>query len=85
MTRARLYDQPATYQITVYGRLDPDWSIWFDSLTIETATNDVTLITGTIVDQAGLHGLLARIRDLGLPLLRVERQDIPDPALRTTA
>jgi hypothetical protein len=60
------------YQIRVRGRLDPKWSLWFDGLTIEHLAGD-TLLSGPVSDQAALHGMLAKIRDLGLTILLVER------------
>jgi hypothetical protein len=80
MTDQRLrLDQPVTYQIRVQGRLDGSWSAWFDSLSIVVTDSDgsapVTIITSRVKDQAALHGLLARIRDLGLPLLSVQYLD----------
>ncbi len=62
--------RPSTYEIRITGRLDPRWEEWFDGLTI-TVDNGDTLITGRVVDQAALHGLLRRVRDLGLPLVSV--------------
>ena len=59
-------------EIRVKGRIDEHWSDWFDDLTI-THADDETVLSGTIVDQAALYGLLARLRDLGLPLLSVNR------------
>jgi hypothetical protein len=61
---------PTTYRIRITGRLDPRWEEWFDGLTI-TLDNGDTLITGPVADQAALHGLLRRVRDLGLPLVSV--------------
>jgi hypothetical protein len=58
------------YQICVRGYLDPEWSEWFDGMTI-TQAGDVTALTGAIVDQAALYGVLARVRNLGLMLLSV--------------
>lgn len=63
-------DQPATYQIRVQGELDEGWVDWFDNMTI-TTEGGVTTLAGTIADQPALHGLLVRIRDLGLLLLSV--------------
>ena len=65
------------YQIRVNGVLDSSWSAWFDGLQITSDDRGDTAIAGPIVDQAALHGLLAKIRDLGLELLEVRRTD-PD-------
>ena len=68
-----------TYEIRLKGLLDESWADWFDGLTV---TQDVpggtTMLTGVIVDQATLHGLLKKVRDLGLPLLAVNCLD-PKP------
>jgi hypothetical protein len=72
MSNTAKRDEEAVYQIRVKGILDECWSDWFDGLTI-TPQDDETLLTGPVRDQAALHGLLARVRDLGLPLLSVER------------
>src|SRR5947209_5354710 len=61
------------YQITVKGHLNPIWADWFDGLTITLEDNGETLLTGPVVDQAALHGLLRKVRDLGMPLLSVTR------------
>ena len=73
MTNGREFDEQAVYQIRVKGNLDRKWSDWFDAFTIVAQTNDETLLTGPVADQAALHGLLSKIRDLGLPLLLVRR------------
>jgi hypothetical protein len=64
------------YEIRVQGELTPRWSDWFAGLSVESDGGD-TLIVGPVDDQAALHGLLARIRDLGLPLLAVRVVDGP--------
>jgi hypothetical protein len=61
------------YQITVKGHLDNRWANWFEGLTITREDNGETLLTGPVVDQAALHGLLRKVRDLGMPLLSVTR------------
>ena len=61
------------YQIRVKGYLDDYWSAWFDNLTISYGESGDTLLSGPVPDQAALHGLLAKVRDLGLPLLSVNR------------
>ena len=60
-------------EIRVKGRIDEHWSDWFDDLTITHTDQDETILSGTVVDQAALYGLLAKLRDLGLPLLSVNR------------
>ena len=62
-----------TYRITIKGHLDSNWSDWFDGLTITMVGNGETILTGPIVDQTALHGVLIKIRDLGPPLLSLTR------------
>ena len=73
MTDGREFDRQGVYRIKVKGTLDRKWSDWFDGFTMTTQANDETLLTGPVADQAALHGLLAKIRDWGLPLLSVRR------------
>jgi len=73
MSHGREFDQQAVYQIRVKGNLDQKWSAWFDGLTITPQANDETMLIGLVADQTALHGLLAKIRDLGLPLVSVNR------------
>jgi len=74
-------DQPAVYQIQVQGRLKDSWSTWFDGLEIKTVTDasglTVTLLSGEVSDQPALHGVLNRIRDLGIPLISVQLVGLP--------
>ena len=72
MTKQLNLSQPVVYQIRVKGVLDPCWAGWFEGLTI-TEQEDETIITGPVSDQAALHGLLSKIRDLGLPLVSINR------------
>ncbi len=65
------------YQIVVKGHLDSEWSDWFDGLTITLGDNGETVLSGPLADQTALHGVLMKIRDLGLPLLSLTRKD-PD-------
>ena len=67
----------ARYELRVQGVLDDRWSAWFDGLQVSSDQAGQTTIAGTVADQAALHGLLTKIRDLGLPLLSVRRLD-PD-------
>lgn len=59
------------YQISVQGQLDPTWANWFDNMNVTQDSNGNTLLTGPIADQAALHGLLKKVRDLGMTLLSV--------------
>ncbi len=65
------------YQIRVRGHLDRAWSAWFDGLAISHEAGGDTLLEGELADQAALHGVLARVRDLGLPLLAVTAAAVP--------
>ena len=65
---------PDIFQIRVKGHLDSHWSAWFDDMTITNQANGEAVLVGPLVDQAALHGLLIKIRDLGLPLLAIARQ-----------
>lgn len=63
------------YEIRLAGRLDPRWAEWFDGLTLSHEAAGETALRGVLPDQAALHGLLQRVRDLGLPLVSVTRLD----------
>jgi hypothetical protein len=69
-----------TYRVHVRGHIDDRWADWLDGLAIERRADGTTVLTGPVVDQAALHGVIARIRDLGLPLLAVDRLDGADGA-----
>jgi len=64
-------EQPMVYQIRIKGHLGRQWTDWFEGLTITQEENGDTLLTGPVVDQAALYGLLRKVRDLGMPLLSV--------------
>jgi len=64
-------DQPMVYQIRIKGHLSPQWTGWFEGLIITLEEDGDTLLTGPVMDQAALHGLLKKVRDLGMPLLSV--------------
>jgi hypothetical protein len=72
-------NQPMVYQIRLKGHLGSQWTDWFEGLTITREDNEVTLLTGPVFDQAALHGLLKKVRDLGMPLLSVNYVE-PNPA-----
>ena len=65
--------QPIVYQIRIEGHLDAQWTNWFSGLTITLEENGNTLLTGPVADQSALFGLLKKIRDLGLPLVSINR------------
>ena len=69
------------YEIRLQGRLDQRWSAWFDGLTLVAGADGTTTLRGPVVDQSALHGLLQRLRDLGLPLISVTQvePDTEDP------
>ena len=63
--------QPTVYQIRVRGHLSDQWTSWFEGLTITLEENGDTLLTGPVVDQAALFGLLKKVRDVGIPLISI--------------
>ena len=77
------------YQIRIQGHLDQRWASWFDGLELSHDGDGTTLLQGHVADQAALHGLLTRVRDMGLPLVSVTRRGDPprpggSPAPRAT-
>jgi hypothetical protein len=75
-------DYPTVYQIRLKGHLGSQWTDWFGGLTITLEDNGDTLLTGPVVDQAALYGLLKKVRDLGLPLLSVNSMSTQDEGKR---
>ena len=63
-----------SYEIRVKGHLEPRWADWFDGLTLTQERDGTTVLRGSVVDQAALHGVLGKVRDLGLPLIAVNRR-----------
>jgi hypothetical protein len=75
---------PANYEIRIKGHLDSRWAAWFDGMNLSTHRDGTTLLSGLVVDQSALHGLLQKVRDVGLPLLSVtqlepDQPDAPSP------
>jgi hypothetical protein len=69
--------EPARYELRISGHLDDHWSAWFGGSTLTRESDGTTTLRGPVVDQAALHGLLGRIRDLGLKLISVQAVDDP--------
>jgi hypothetical protein len=69
------HDEGRLYDIRIKGHLDGRWSDWFDGLSFTHASDGTTIIHGPVADQAALHGLLAKVRDLGLPLVSVTHSE----------
>jgi hypothetical protein len=74
------WDDAGRYEIRLKGHLDARWAAWFDGLTLTQDNDGTTTVRGAIVDQAALHGLLQRVRDIGLPLMSVTRIDPESPS-----
>jgi hypothetical protein len=82
MSKHRGFDRPFVYRIRVKGVLDANWSDWFDGFAITSLECGDTVLDGCVVDQSALHGVLNKIRDIGLPLLSLNRvgSESPYPA-----
>ncbi len=77
------HEGPLRYEIRVQGHLHPRWAAWFDGLDLAEETGGVTVLHGPVVDQAALHGLLHKLRDVGLPLVSVSQVDEVDASTST--
>jgi len=73
------HDNPGRYEIRLKGHLDSRWTAWFDGLTLSQDNDGTTIIHGPVADQAALHGLLQKVRDLGLPLVSVIQVEPDQP------
>jgi hypothetical protein len=69
-------EEARIYQIRIEGQLGREWTDWFDGLSITPGEDGTTLLTGPVIDQSALHGLLKKVRDLGAPLVSVNRMEI---------
>ena len=67
--------EPGQYEIRLKGHLEARWTAWFDGLSLTKESDGTTVIRGSVIDQAALHGLLSKVRDLGLPLIAVTQLD----------
>jgi hypothetical protein len=67
-------NEGGSYEIRLKGHLEPRWADWFDGLTLTQESDGTTVLSGSVMDQAALHGLLGKVRDLGLPLIAVHRR-----------
>ncbi len=68
-------EQPVSYEIRIEGHLSEQWADWFEGLIVSLEETGVTCLTGPVTDQAALYGLLKKVRDLGMPLVSVNRLD----------
>lgn len=75
---AAVHDDSPQYEIRVEGRLGRRWLAWFDGMSLVSEADGITVIRGPVVDQAALHGLLQKLRDVGIPLVSLTR--LPDDA-----
>ena len=73
------HHSPERYEIRLKGHLDSRWAAWFDGLSLSNESDGTTIIGGPVADQAALHGLLQKVRDLGLPLISVNHIDPDHP------
>ena len=73
------HHSPGRYEIRLRGRLDSRWAAWFDGLSLSNESDGTTIIGGPVADQAALHGLLQKVRDLGLPLVSVTQVEPGQP------
>ena len=85
MSEIRPPYEAGRYEIRLKGHLDTRWAAWFDGLSLTNDSDGTTIIHGPVVDQAALHGLLQKVRDLGLPLISVTRVEPENSDLRPPA
>ena len=71
------HHEPGLYEIRVVGHLDTRWADWFEGLSFTHESDGTTILYGPVVDQAALHGLLRKVRDLGMPLISAIRVEPP--------
>jgi len=71
---------PGRYEIRLKGHLDSRWAAWFDGLSLTNSSDGTTILCGPVADQAALHGLLQKVRDLGLPLISITQPEPDQPS-----
>jgi hypothetical protein len=79
------HHNPGQYEIRLKGHLDSRWAAWFDGLSLSHSSDGTTVIHGFVADQAALHGLLQKVRDIGVPLISVTQVDPDQPDVSTIA
>jgi hypothetical protein len=75
----RSVNDPRHYDIRIAGHLDSRWAAWFDGMSLTTESDGTTVLSGPVVDQSALHGLLQKVRDVGLPLVSVTQRRPDQP------
>jgi hypothetical protein len=83
MSEKSTVDEAGRYEIRLKGHLDSRWAEWFDGLSLTNSSDGTTVIHGFVLDQAALHGLLRKVRDIGLQLISVTRVEPDQPAVPT--
>jgi hypothetical protein len=78
------HHEAGRYEIRLMGHLDSRWAAWFDGLSLTNESDGTTIIYGLVADQSALHGLLQKVRDVGLPLVSVTQVDPDQPEVSTT-
>ena len=84
MSEKSAADEAGRYEIRLKGHLDSRWAEWFDGLSLTNSSDGTTVIHGFVLDQAALHGLLRKVRDIGLQLISVTRVEPDQPAVLTS-
>jgi hypothetical protein len=84
MSEKSAADEAGRYEIRLKGHLDSRWAAWFDGLSLTNSSDGTTVVHGLVVDQAALHGLLRKVRDVGLPLISVTRVEPDQSAVPTS-
>lgn len=81
MSETKSANEAGRYEIRIKGHLDSRWAAWFDGLNLTNSGDGTTVIHGLVADQSALHGLLQKVRDVGLPLISVTQVDVDRPTI----